>query len=659
MNLCRIPLLACALAAGALATVGGPARTQEPAAEDRGVDVQARGPVHEAYAEPAETQPQPSPVITRQPSDPVDEQPPDQRPEGDNIVWIPGYWAWEDATRDFIWVSGFWRDVPPGRQWVPGHWQQVEEGWQWVPGYWANSDAQEVTYVPPPPPSIDRGPSTPAADENSIYVPGCWVYRTERFLWRPGYWMAYRPGWVWIPAHYLWTPTGCVFVNGYWDYPLDQRGLLFAPVRIVRRFLRREGWFYVPRYVVQPDFLISALFVRPAYYSYYFGDYFEPRYRRLGFVSWIDYRVNRVGFDPNFGYYRRAFARYPEWERNLRRLYVGRRDGSIPRPPLTLAQQTEVVSRQAGGRRGTIGLSSVQNVRALVPLNRVNTMRVTNLLSLTGVRNARVEAGRAAASVIRLARVSPRERAAFHRGAVQLRKVAAERRRGEARLLSQGAVPVRHTDRPRTVRVPLPRPERPQEGARPRREVPPLPRAPRSETRSIPRYEPRQPARPPLRDSARPPRDTRPLRDDGRPGRDARPPRDTRPPRDARPPRDNVRPRRDRLPPRDTRPPRDARPTGREPPPRDTRPRDARPPRDNVRPRRDAPPRDARPTGREPPPRRVQPPRDNRPPRDARPDRRGTPPPDRKVSPPPDRRDRRPPDRKDRNPPPRDKKPPQ
>src|SRR5687768_3913616 len=78
-----------------------------------GVEVQLRGPVHEAYAEPTDPQPQAQPVVPRQPPEPIEELPPDQRPEGDDVSWIPGYWAWDEETQDFLWVSGFWRDAPP------------------------------------------------------------------------------------------------------------------------------------------------------------------------------------------------------------------------------------------------------------------------------------------------------------------------------------------------------------------------------------------------------------------------------------------------------------------------------------------------------------------------------------------------------------------
>jgi hypothetical protein len=231
-------VLAAALGLGVWLAGDRPAQTQEPAAQpDRaaepapphGVDVMARGPVHEAYAEPVNPRPEASPVVPKQPPDPVPETPPDQKPAGDNVVWIPGYWAWDDAGQDFLWVSGFWRDVPPGLQWVPGHWGQVQDGWRWVPGFWTSADQNQVEYLPPPPASIDSGPSTQAPDDNSFYVPGCWVFEETHYLWRPGFWMTYQPDWGWCPARYVWCPAGFVFIDGYWDHPLGRRGLLFAP----------------------------------------------------------------------------------------------------------------------------------------------------------------------------------------------------------------------------------------------------------------------------------------------------------------------------------------------------------------------------------------------------------------------------------------------
>src|SRR5262249_48559669 len=161
--------------------------------------------------------------------------------------------------------------LPPGHSWVPGHWQQVENGWQWSSGFWAAAEQQEVEYLPPPPESIDAGPQTPAPEATMTYNPGCWVYRETRYYWRPGFWVHYRPGWCWIPAHYCWTPAGYVFIEGYWDHPLHERGLLFAPCRFDGALLARSDFRFVPSFVVQPDFLISALFIRGATRTYWFG----------------------------------------------------------------------------------------------------------------------------------------------------------------------------------------------------------------------------------------------------------------------------------------------------------------------------------------------------------------------------------------------------
>ena len=62
--------------------------------------------------------------------------PPDQKPAGQNVQWIPGYWSWDVSRNDYLWVSGIWREPPPNSQWVPGYWHQVEGGSQWVPGTW-------------------------------------------------------------------------------------------------------------------------------------------------------------------------------------------------------------------------------------------------------------------------------------------------------------------------------------------------------------------------------------------------------------------------------------------------------------------------------------------------------------------------------------------
>src|SRR5258708_427158 len=71
-----------------------------------GVEVQTRGPVHEAFAGVVSFQPEAGVVTSKKPPEPIDELPAEQRPAGANVAWIPGYWAWDDDRDDFLWVSG-------------------------------------------------------------------------------------------------------------------------------------------------------------------------------------------------------------------------------------------------------------------------------------------------------------------------------------------------------------------------------------------------------------------------------------------------------------------------------------------------------------------------------------------------------------------------
>jgi hypothetical protein len=409
-------------AALALLTISGVAR-----ADATGVEVLARGPIHEGFAQPIEGQPQASPMIPKEPPPPIDEQPPDQRPEGDNVQWVPGYWQWDVDRADFVWVSGFWRVPPPGRQWIAGYWRKADDGWQWVPGAWISDKQSELNVQPPPPTMVDPGPSTAAPSDDSVYVPGVWVYRDTRYLWRPGYWLTIRAGWVWVPAHYIWTPLGLVYVDGYWDYPLGLRGVLFAPVQVDPAICFRTGWSYTPSYAVSLSFLPGALFVRGGGGHYYFGDYFGTRYLKAGFTPWVDYRIGRAAYDPLFGYYRiRNNSR--TWERDVRALYAGRASGDATVPARTLTQQNTLIRNL---QTKNVSVTSIQNVTAVTKLTKV-----TSGPTLTRITNT--------------------ERAQFTKSAVQMRSLSVQRRETESRILkSNGAL--RSNDPPRPLKIETPR----------------------------------------------------------------------------------------------------------------------------------------------------------------------------------------------------------
>ncbi len=107
-----------------------------------GVEVQTRGPIHEAFASPT-TEPQPTPLIPRQPPKPIEELPPEQKPEG-AVVWISGYWGWDDERKDFLWISGTWRVPPPGKTWISGYWREENSQWRWVPGFWTAANPERT-----------------------------------------------------------------------------------------------------------------------------------------------------------------------------------------------------------------------------------------------------------------------------------------------------------------------------------------------------------------------------------------------------------------------------------------------------------------------------------------------------------------------------------
>jgi hypothetical protein len=483
-----------------------PATTEAP---EGAVEVQARGPVHEAYAQPYTADPAPGPLVTKQPPAPIDELPPDQKPDG--AVWVPGYWQYDDERSGFVWVSGFWRVPPPGRTWVPGHYEQVEGGWRWVPGLWQSDSQPDLTYQPPPPqPPDELGPSVPAPDDNSFWVPGCWVYVETRYLWRPGYWLGYRPGWVWQPACYEWSPAGCLFVDGYWDLSLPRRGLLFAPVCFDLARLPVDFCF-VPRYCVSADVLPDALFACAPRCHYFFGDYFGRNYAAAGFTPFCDFGRGRGFVDPLFGYFRHG-PRGEEWARAARGRYADRAAGRLDRPPRTLAGQFAF----EGGRRGegrSAGLvTSLDRVdRRDVALRRIDTVT--------------------------------RQREAVT--AVRTREVARQRVEHESRLVRERAAPLRVGDQPRSVRLDtaqradgrradVQRPARPAEPTRPERQD--LTRQPRRETAHQPAVQPqRQATQPPVRhETARQPQRqatqpsqrqaTQPQRQATQPRRQATPP---------------------------------------------------------------------------------------------------------------------------------------
>ncbi len=381
----------------------------------------ARGPVHEAFAS-LTAEPQPTQLVPKQPPEPLQEMPPEEKPAGDSL-WIGGYWAWDDERKDFLWVSGVWRTPPPNKQWVAGYWRQEADNWQYVPGLWhevAKQDApQEVTYMPKPPdpPNVAAPGAPPSPD--TFYIPGHWEWNGSAYLWRSGYWARVQPNYVWIAAHYHWTPGGYIYVAGYWDYSIKRRGVLYAPVVIDSRVVT-AGFVYTPAYAVPDAVMVDALFVRPARCSYYFGDYYDDSYRGAGFTSCVVY--SRSNYDSIIVYERYQHREEPNWINIQINLSNDRFAGRAPVPARTLNQQTTII-------HNTTVVNNITNNSTTNITNNTNNVAVNRTVMKTPVLAPPAQV--MAAKGIQPVKLDSATRVAAQQQAVAVQQVAAQRSKNE------------------------------------------------------------------------------------------------------------------------------------------------------------------------------------------------------------------------------------
>jgi hypothetical protein len=178
------------------------------------------------------------------------------------------------------------------------------------------TSATGVPYVAQPPASLESGPVGNPPTPDYTWIPGTWIRRHGRFLWLAGQWSPIQRGWVWIPAHYVWTPAGYVFVDGYWDYELAHRGVLFAPVSF-RRGYHGWGFSYTPSVVLNTDLLTDCLFVNGPCGCYCFGDYYGANCAQAGISPWFAFHMSSLGYDPCFAFCSWAHHKDAGWHEKL------------------------------------------------------------------------------------------------------------------------------------------------------------------------------------------------------------------------------------------------------------------------------------------------------------------------------------------------------
>jgi hypothetical protein len=334
-----------------------------------GAEALTSGPVHEAFAKPVIMEVQVGVVALKPPPAYIVEVPPAQRPAGANVAWVPGYWAWDAGRNDHIWVSGCWRVTPPAMSWIPGYWTPVAGGWGWVPGFWAAGEqAQEIEYLTAPPASIEISPLGPAPSVDVVWVPGCWYWNQGRYVQRHGYWLSPHAGWVWEPSHYSWSPHGYIFCPGHWDYDMDRRGVLFTPVYFGRGVAVRAGFVFSPSICVDLGILRINLFAYPRYNHYYFGDYYDDSFLRIGIYPRFESERYHTWYDPIFVYERWNSRREgPAWEARERHEYDVRRADPAQRPPRTFSEQQTRMARLSEAQRKNFQMAQPLRTFAAAP----------------------------------------------------------------------------------------------------------------------------------------------------------------------------------------------------------------------------------------------------------------------------------------------------
>lgn len=346
------------------ATVFGDETTPPPTPSEEQPEVLTSGPVNESFAEPVNLQNQEGLIATSEPPAPIVENLPDERPSGDQFVWVPGYWAWDTDRNGYIWVSGCWRAAPPDMSWVPGYWAKVPGGWQWVAGFWSPVGAGEIEYLPAPPVIANVEAVGVAPSPDRIWVPPCWYWRDNQYVLRAGYWLSGSPDWIWVPSYYVWTPRGYVFARGHWDYALHRRGILFAPVYFPRPVYMRPGFAFSLSVVVDTGAFQFSLFSCPRYCHYYFGDYYDSSYISIGIFPRYECESRHTWYDPL--YYHSKWKHYkdePKWEEHERHEYDLRRDNKDIRPPKTYHELENRLAKMPEAKR--------QDVRVAESINTV------------------------------------------------------------------------------------------------------------------------------------------------------------------------------------------------------------------------------------------------------------------------------------------------
>jgi hypothetical protein len=168
----------------------------------------------------------------KEPPAPIAERPSGARPER-RAQWVPGYWDWDPARAEYVWMGGLWQVPPPGTIWAGSRWMRDGDGWYRRPGFWSRargplgvpttaSDGRAPAWRMTGPPAdhpADKVADAPGADY--FFVAGHYAPDGDQLRWKPGFWTRGHAGWDWIPARWVRRPSGWEFRAGRWSREPD------------------------------------------------------------------------------------------------------------------------------------------------------------------------------------------------------------------------------------------------------------------------------------------------------------------------------------------------------------------------------------------------------------------------------------------------------
>ena len=220
----------------------------------KGIEVLARGPVHEAFAS-LTAEPQPTKAVAKKPPKPhrgdaARRETRGRRPSG-SAATGPGTTTAATSSGS----RGVWRTPPPGKQWVAGYWRDEGDGAQWVPGFWSPSRAkedapQDVTYFPKPPdPPARRRAGDAALGRHASTSPATGTGTAPTTPGAPATGRASSPTTSGCPPTTAGRPAGYIYIAGYWDSPSSAAASCTPrsssiPTSSMRRYV------YTPAYAV-------------------------------------------------------------------------------------------------------------------------------------------------------------------------------------------------------------------------------------------------------------------------------------------------------------------------------------------------------------------------------------------------------------------------